>query len=150
MQTVKFTSGQILPDGRILDLISGHNPDSPPRLVAWDGKSATIAEHFFGQDCTYAASDFNPALLYAIRLPIHSVGYGSTRKLFISLATSFSECSGVSMSDSWLLAAFCLSTWVSDRLLVAPELAIIADDQAKGIAVAACASLALSALVTVG
>jgi hypothetical protein len=130
---IKFTSGQILPDGRILDLISGHNPDSPLRLVAWDGESATISENFSGQKCTYSASECQPALLRAIRLPSHYAGYGSTRKLFISLATSLKDCSGVSVPESWLLAAFCLSTWVADRLLVAPELAIVAGDQATGI-----------------
>ena len=130
---VQFTSGRILPDGRILDLISGDNPDLPLRLVACDGGSATVSDHFIGPTCTYRASKCDPALIRAIRLPSSCAGYGSTKKLFTSLATSLKDCLGVSVAEGWLLAAFCLSTWVADRLLVAPELEICAADQAQGI-----------------
>jgi hypothetical protein len=61
------------------------------------------------------------------------LSYGSVSKLLTRLTDIFRNYFGFPHPDARLLAYFCLSTWVADRLAMAPSLAILAPERERGI-----------------
>ena len=128
------TTGEVSPDGTMIELVSGSAGTNKPHLLLWNGK-ARIAPRVEVGDCTYEASELAPSLYRATRLPKQCKDYGSIRQLFGRIADLFQHSFHFSDGDSRLVACFCLSTWLTDRLSIAPSLVIFAPDQGLGIEV---------------
>ena len=127
------TSGEAFPDGTIIELVSGPAGTNKPNLLLWNGVAATISSELKHDEQTYVAPEITASLYHAIRLPIKSTGYGSLEDLFSGIAELFRNHSGLSDRQSRLLTAFALTTWVADRLPIAPPVVISAPDEASGI-----------------
>jgi hypothetical protein len=128
------TTGQTLPDGTIIELVSG-SAGNKPDLLHWKGVKASAASRVKYGDYTYEASALAPSLYCATRLPKQCKDYGSSRKLFREVADLFRHSFGFPDRESGLIACFCMSTWLTDRLSVAPILLIVAPDEGLGIEV---------------
>ncbi len=126
------TAGQIFPDGTMIELVSG-SAGNKPDLLHWNGVKGSIAARVEYGDYTYEASELNPSLYCATRLPKQCKDYGSSRELFRGVADLFKHSFHFSDRESGLVACFCLSTWLTDRLSIAPSLVIFAPDQGLGI-----------------
>ena len=72
------------------------------------------------------------------------MSYGSVSKLLTRLTDIFRNYFGFPHPDARLLAYFCLSTWVADRLAMAPSLAILAPERERGIEITATPSQPMS------
>jgi hypothetical protein len=126
------TAGEIFPDGAMIELVSGAAGTSKPHLLLWSGKARVAPRIKYG-DCRYEASELAPSLYCATRLPKQCEDYGSIRGLFTGVADLFKHSFDFSDPESKLVACFCLSTWLTDRLSIAPSLAIFAPDPGPGI-----------------
>ena len=132
---VMTTTGEILPDGTMIELVSGFAGINKPHLLLWNGVKARAAPQVEYGDCTYEASELSPSLYRATRLPKRCKDYGSIRELVRRIADLFEHSFHFPDRESRLVACFCLSTWLTDRLSIAPSLVIFAPDQGLGIEV---------------
>jgi hypothetical protein len=128
------TTGEILPDGTMIELVSGLAGTNKPHLLLWSGKASVAPRIEYG-DCTYEASELALSLYCATRLPKQCKDYGSIRELFRRIADLFKHSFHFPDRESRLVACFCLSNWLTDRLSIAPSLVIFAPDQGPGIEV---------------
>ncbi len=127
------TAGEAFPDGAIIELVSGPSGTNRPNLILWNGAVGTIASELKHGEHTYVAPEIAPSFYHAIRLPTKSMDYGSLEDLFSGIAELFKNYLGLSDRQSRLLTAFSLSTWLADRLPIAPGAVISAADEASGI-----------------
>jgi hypothetical protein len=127
-----MTSGKIFPDGSVIEMVAGPS-ETKPHLVLWNAKKATIAARIEFSGCIYEAAEVAPSVYQATRLPKGCTEYGSTRQLFTEIVDLFKRYLQCPERESELLACFCLSTWLADRLPTAPTLAISAPDQELGV-----------------
>ncbi len=145
------TTGESFPDGAIIELVSGPAGTNKPNLLLWNGAAAaTISSELRHDEQTYVAPEITPSLYHALRLPAKCTEYGSLEDLFSGMAELFKKNLGLSDRQSRLLTAFALSTWLADRLPIAPSLVISAPDEASGIDVSATAELPMSSLALAG
>jgi hypothetical protein len=129
------TTGEAFPDGAIIELVSGPAGTNKPNLLLWNGTVATIASELKHDEQTYVAPEIALSLYHAIRLPTKSVDYGSLEDLFSGIVELFRNYLGLSDRQSRLLTAFSMSTWLADRLPIAPGAVISAADEGSGIEV---------------
>ena len=127
------TTGEVFPDGAIIELVSGPPGTNKPNLLLWNGSEGTIASQLKHAERTYEASEIAPSLYRALRLPAKYSEYGSVENLFSGIAELFNNHLGLSDRQSRLLTAFSLTTWLSDRLPIAPGVVMSAPDEASGI-----------------
>jgi hypothetical protein len=128
-----ITTGEVFSSGEIVELVSGPGGTNRPNLLLWNGAVGTIASQVKHGEHTYVAPEIAPSLYHAIRLPTKSMDYGSLEDLFSGIAELFKNYLGLSDRQSRLLTAFSLSTWLADRLPIAPGVVIYASDEASGI-----------------
>jgi hypothetical protein len=72
------TAGEAFSDGTMLELIR-YGTSGDTSLLRWDGNSATIGQRFELQGKVYRPLRLNCTIVRALRLPGHTVPYGSTR-----------------------------------------------------------------------
>jgi len=118
----------------MIELVSG-SAGNKPNLLHWNGVKAGVAPRVEYGDYTYEAPELAPSLYRATRLPKQCKDYGSSRELFRGVADLFKHSFHFPDRESGLAACFCLSTWLTDRLSIAPSLVIFAPDQGLGIEV---------------
>ena len=134
-KTLLTTTGEVFHDGAIIELVSGPAGTTRPNLILWNRSEGTIASELKHGEHTYVAPEIAPSLYHALRLPTKSVDYGSLEDLFSGIAELFRNCLGLSDRQSRLLTAFSMSTWLADRLPIAPGAVISAADEGSGIEV---------------
>jgi hypothetical protein len=127
------TTGESFPDATVIELVSGPPGTNRPNLLLWNGAAGTVASELKHGEQTYVAPEISPSLYHAIRLPTKSTGYGSLEDLFSGIAELFRNYLGLSDRQSRLLTTFSMSTWLADRLPIAPGAVISAPDEASGI-----------------
>jgi hypothetical protein len=130
-----ITAGEAFPDGAMIELVRGLARSTKPNLLLWKGNVATIASQVRYRDCTYEAPELAPSIRGATRLPRRCADYGSVRQLFSRIVKLFSSRLRFSDRESRLLTSFSMSTWLADRLPIAPGLVISGPDQGAGIEV---------------
>ena len=130
-----ITTGEVFHDGAIIELISGRPGTNRPELLLWNGTVESVAPRVVHGEHTYEAAELTPSLYRAIRLPSECSDYGSLQDLFSGIAELFNRYVGSSNRESRLLAAFSMSTWLADRLPIAPGMVIFAPDEGSGIEV---------------
>ena len=118
---VEFT---IMPDGRIVDLIrSARHPSNMEFLVWRDGDIGltTCIEH---DGELLVVPKMDPTVVSALRLPTMAMPCPEIGELFRLLTTNIEAFVDLTTEDSFLVAAFVLTTWFADRLSVVPYLSI--------------------------
>ena len=128
-----ITAGEIFPDGTVIELVSGSSGFNKPDLLLWDGTEATIASRVEHGGCTYEAPELAPSIYRATRLPATCTDYESIRALFTGIGDLFRRHVHFPERESKLLACFCISTWLADRLPAAPGLVFYGPDPGHGI-----------------
>jgi len=128
-------AGEILGDGAMIELVSGSSESSKPDVLLWNGSNATVAPRVEHDGRIYEAPELPPSLYRATRFPSRCSDYGSARGLFAAITDLFKRHLDLPERESSLLACFSISTWLADRLPIAPGLIISAPDQQSGIEV---------------
>ncbi len=128
-----YSAGEVLPDGAVIELVSGLVRADEPRLIQWNRGKAKIAPTIQHGGVTYEPIKLPPSLCRATRLAARAQVYGSESELFTHIAQLFKNFLSFPDRDSKLLSCFCLASWVADRLPTAPSLAISTSDRARGI-----------------
>jgi hypothetical protein len=120
------TTGQLFPDGTMLELVRPEPGADELGLLRWDGKSATIGKQFEVNDKIYRPVSLNRTHLSALHLPRHAAAYGTTRDLFNGIVRLFTEYSDIPESGAWQIAYFILASFLTERLVAAPFLSLTA------------------------
>jgi len=128
-----YSAGEVFADGVMIELVSSSRELNNTDLLLWDGSGATMGPRVEHAGCTYEAIDLAPSLYLAIRLPSRSSDYRSERSLFAAVADLFQNHLDLPERESSLLACFAISTWVADRLPIAPNVTISGPEPELGI-----------------
>jgi len=123
------TCGEFFDDGTIIELVAGTS--SRPNLLLFSGSKKAVSDtRVQYKGYVYEAPSFDPTLLRATCFPETFSDYGTARELVIKIADHFMKRLNFADRESKLLAAFPFTTWLSDRLLLAPSLLICGPPQA--------------------
>lgn len=115
------TSGEIFPDGSIIELVAAASEERLD-LLLWEEGSKTIAPQVEYRGCVYQAVDLPETTRRAIRFPVDAKSYD--RELFIRVLDLFGRYVGVSRSEAALLTAWTTTTWFADQVSSPPALVI--------------------------
>jgi hypothetical protein len=126
-----ITAGETFPDGAMIELVASSSGLDKPDLLLWDGSKATVGPRVEHGGRIYEAAELAPSLYRALRLPSQCRDYGSARDLLAETADLFKY--RLPERESALLACFSISTWLADRLPIAPSLVISGPDEELGI-----------------
>jgi len=138
-------SGQ-LPDGSIVDLVLDADDHSKTKFICWqpaeneapenqgaenqrEAPQIGYSEILADRGHAYLPQQFDRNLLESTRIPIEAEKYESFADLVAKISQLILRCVSVTETDARLLAHFVLSTWLIDRLPVAPYLAIVGPPQ---------------------
>jgi hypothetical protein len=117
---VEFT---ILPDGRMVDLVSSRQPSGLGFLV-WQDGNIRRASHIEHDGELLVVPKMDPTVMSALRLPTTARSCPEIGELFMVMMNYIEAYVDITTEYSFLIAAFALSTWFADRLSVAPYLSI--------------------------
>jgi len=120
------TTGECFSDGTVLELVRLNPASGQVGLLRWDGRKATIDQHFEVNGRVFRPPRLNSTLLSALRLPEHVAQYGSTRELFTELYKHIKYYTDIAEASVQIIAYFVLADWLLGRLSVAPLLFITA------------------------
>jgi hypothetical protein len=129
------TTGECFPDGTIIELLSGTSKPATPNLLLWNGHQSAVGPFVEYGGHLYKPSEVDPTFYRAMRLPNRCAADRSPRTLFNSIRDLFVLHLGLPEAQSGLLACFAISTWLVDRLPIAPGLMITGSDEELGIGV---------------
>ena len=124
--------------GAIVDLILDSADDSRLKFVFYQPPESqdedeepqlAYSDILTGSDHAYLPPDADSNLLKSIRMPTEAAPYESLQQLISGISQLILRCVAVSQTDARLLAHFVLSTWLIDRLPVAPYLALVGPPQ---------------------
>jgi hypothetical protein len=114
------TSGEILPDGTIVELVAaGHNL----LLCHWDGKQHFVLPCLDVGNIVYTPPRLEPSLYSAFRFPGPPMEYGSLETLFDATAAVF-EARGFSTDVGHSCALFALASWLPEFFFDPPTLVV--------------------------
>jgi hypothetical protein len=128
-----ISSGEIFPDGALIDLVAGSSELNKPDLLLWNGSKTTVGPQVEHGGCIYEAPELPPGLYRATRFPARCDDYGSARRLFESITDLFNHHAALPERESGLATCFSISTWLADSLPSAFSLTISALYQELGI-----------------
>jgi hypothetical protein len=118
------TSGESFPTAMI-DLVADPSDPARLRVLLWDGTTAKVAPRIKYDRHTYEPVALDPTVVCGVRWPTRRDDYGSTRKLFDRILGLVTETVGIEEQPARILVHFIFSTWLPDKLTVAPGLAIV-------------------------
>ncbi|HEX7959728.1 MAG TPA: hypothetical protein VF493_07405 [Terriglobales bacterium] len=128
-------SGQ-LPDGSIADLVLDTEDQCKTKFIVWeppeneaDEPKLAYSEILADRGHAYLPEQIDRNLLRSVRMPIEAESYDSLADLITKISQLILRCVSVTDTDARLLAHFVLSTWLTDRLPVAPYLALVGPPQ---------------------
>jgi hypothetical protein len=112
--------GDVLEDGRHMELV--RDPLHPERLklISWDGTRAAVESKIVVNGRCYVPPEIDPAVLGRLRLPSHAQAYGTTRELFHTIRGLILKYSSLPANHAFLLTCFVLSTHFVDCVDIAP------------------------------
>ena len=129
-----ITTGEVFADGAMIELISGSSAPNRPDLLLRNGRKTTVGPRVEYGGRIYEAPLLPMSLYRATRFPSESSNYGSDRALFGEIRASLHSYLDWPESPSGLGACFVMSTWLADRLPLAPTLTMSGPDEDAGIA----------------
>jgi hypothetical protein len=125
--SLRFTSGEILNDGTILQpVLAGDRL----MLCAYDGLQANILPHYEFGNIVYSPPKLHPTLLSRLRFPTAPIEYGSVAKLFRSAVQIFEE-RGFSKEVSRLAVSVALASWLPEFLFELLTLLVYGSDMTQ-------------------
>lgn len=119
----------------MLELVSNSSWSNRPDLLFWDGKKTTVGPRVEHNGRLYEGLELTHSLYNATRLPSGIANCSSSRTLFEAIRDLFKRHLDLPERESGLFAAFTISTWVADRLPIAPNMMIAGPDHELGFCV---------------
>src|SRR5689334_11922836 len=83
-KNIQLIAGDVLPDGRVMDLICA-GPGEAPRIVVYDGSEVTPYSATAGEPVCYIPRALPGAYQRAVRLPRNSSPFGTSLTLIKGL-----------------------------------------------------------------
>jgi hypothetical protein len=118
---VEFT---ILPDGRMVDLVRSIRQPSNLGFLVWQDGNIRLTSHIEYNGELLVVPKVDPTVMSALRLPTMAKPCPEIGELFMLMMNHIETYVDITAEYSFLIAAFVLSTWFSDRLSVVPYLSI--------------------------
>jgi hypothetical protein len=124
--------------GAIVDLVLDLNDDSKTKFICYgpseseahkEAPQISYSEILADSSRAYLPQQVDSNLLKSIRMPVEAEPYESLDQLISDISQLILRCVALSETDARLLAHFVLSTWLIDRLPVAPYLALVGPPQ---------------------
>ena len=114
-----------LPDGTLLDTIE--DPSNPARtlLAVYRDKAVRYADQFEADDRICVPISRTTGILRHVRFSRGAKPYGSSDHLLGALGAVIARCLDMSELQRVLLSCFILSTWLLEKLPIAPYLAFV-------------------------
>ena len=114
-----------LPDGTLLDTIE--DPSNPARtlLAVYRDKAVRYADQFEADDRICVLISRTTGILRHVRFSRGAKPYGSSDHLLGALGAVIARCLDMSELQRVLLSCFILSTWLLEKLPIAPYLAFV-------------------------
>jgi hypothetical protein len=114
-----------LPDGTLLDTIEDPNNPAQTLLAVYRNQSVHYADQFETDDQIFLPISRSTEILRHVRFSRGAKPYKSTDHLLGALYAAIAWCLDMSESQRVLLSCFILSTWLPEKLSVAPYLAFV-------------------------
>lgn len=114
-----------LEDGCLVELIENPQDRTQTRLAVWNGSQAHYAPQVDSETCSLVPLPRTDSALRHIRLPRGTRTYGSPWILMSAVEGLIERCVQLPQPYLLVLASFVLTTWLIDRLPVAPYVAVI-------------------------
>jgi hypothetical protein len=124
--------------GAIVDLVRDLNDESKTKFICYgpseseghkEAPQISYSEILADSSRAYLPQQVDSNLLKSIRMPVEAEPYESLDQLISDISQLILRCVALSETDARLLAHFVLSTWLIDRLRVAPYLALVGPPQ---------------------
>ncbi|MDA2912766.1 hypothetical protein MYX77_02185, partial [Acidobacteriia bacterium AH_259_A11_L15] len=115
----------VLEDGSLAELVEGPAEPGRRRLLMWKDGRATYADKVRDGARLLVPISSRSEVLRRIRLPRGVQPYPSTPELLAELDDLISRCVVLDLSFVAVLSSFVLSTWLVDRLPVAPYVSLV-------------------------
>ncbi len=109
------TAGQVLTDGRILEVVQP-KPGGPLALLIWNGKRYAIRSRIQVHGQPLIAPAIEGTAFEKMRLPRAPRPFDSVGWLLTCISENVSKYCGLSLELAKLIARFCLCSWVSEAL----------------------------------
>lgn len=123
------TYGQLLPDGRVIDLLAT-TADEKLEIVVWDAEQSLVVPRLEHNGILYVAPDLHPSVRRALIIPTCIADYASTSALFLEIAQLSIENFGLSEVFASIAACWIFTTWVPEVFAAPPTLCIAASSMA--------------------
>lgn len=123
-QRIVETHSALLPDGRILDLVRDSRSPAHLQFLVWQDGASFNAAQMANEDAIYAPPKLHAGILSALRLPTGPGPCPNTREIFNEVEARIQSYFQLREEDVFLITAFIMSTWFSDRLTVLPYVTI--------------------------
>ncbi len=114
-----------LPDGTLLDTIEDPNNPARTLLAVYHDHSVHYADQFEADDRICVPISRTTEILRHVRFSRGAKPYESTDHLLGALYATITQCLDMSDYQTVLLSCFILSTWLLEKLPVAPYLAFV-------------------------
>src|ERR1700694_1516899 len=102
----KPTTGEVFPDGTMLELVRDAGDPMRPALLRRHGKQTTIGREIEHENARYVPVEIDSALLRQLHLPAKSLPYASTVELFEQIYSLITRHSDLSDDASSLVTYF--------------------------------------------
>jgi hypothetical protein len=112
--------GDVLEDGRHLELVRDPLHPEQPKLLYWDGTRAAVASEIVVNGRRYVPPQLDPAVLGRLRLPSRREAYRSTKELFRKICGLIMKYSALPADQAFQLTCFVLATHFVDCVDIAP------------------------------
>src|SRR5438067_1441319 len=116
---------QRLNDGRLIDLVRDPEHPERTRFVCWNHGAISYEDRITVNVEWYVSRQVTAGAFQSVRLPAKAEPYGSLPELIGALMELIQRSVWVSNDSARMLAHFVLATWFTDRLAVAPYLAVV-------------------------
>jgi hypothetical protein len=114
-----------LADGTLIEMIEDPQNAAHSLFAVYKNGSVQIRATVQCEDHVLVPVPREAEIFKHLRLPQGCQPYRSTRWLLGGIATLILACADVSMDDATLVAAFVISTWFIESMVVAPYLALV-------------------------
>jgi len=114
-----------LADGTLIEMIEDPNNAANSLFAVYKNGSVQIRATVECEDQVLVPVPRGAEIFKHVRLPRGTQPYRSTVWLLVGIATLILACVDVSLGDAVLVAAFVVSTWFIESMLVAPYLALV-------------------------
>jgi hypothetical protein len=114
-----------LPDGTLLDTIEDANNSAKTQLAIYREHRVSYADRYETDDRIYVPISRATGILAHVQFARGATPYVSTIRLLAAVSATICWCMDVSDFQGMLLSCFVVSTWLLERLPIAPYVAFV-------------------------